>query len=176
MKKSDFWIFAIFEIVYLIVACLAGAIFADLAVKAVNYFTEISYSVSAVIHAAVSGVVSVGLCTFLAYRDGYRYAAFSWACSLCAAGIATVIHFGVGLATRFAPIAFGPTRNIAGLVSFGEFFIGDRVPKISYGALAAVGVVMMMVYVVGFVFGNRLGCGKRLRDRAETVGESSAVQ
>lgn len=174
MKKNDALIFAIFDLVYLVVACLAGAIFADLAVKLVNHFTAISYFASAVIHAAVSGAVSVFLCGLFAHRDGYRYTAFSWGGSLLSGGSAAVVHFGLGLATRFAPIAFGPTRNLAGVIAFGENFTKERVPKISLAVLAVTGFVMLMVYVGAFLLGNRLGCLKRLRDRADTMGEQTA--
>lgn len=174
MKKNDFLVFAIFDLIYLFAACLAASLVGFVVVWGVNLFYDTGYATDAGIRAAVVGLVSVGLCAILAYRDGYRYANFSWAESLLSAGIASAIHFVLGLTTRFAPIAFGPTRNLAGLGSFGGLFTAERVEKISFGVLIAVGAVMMLVYAVAFVLANRFGCQKRLRDRAETVDGQSA--
>lgn len=174
MKKHDSVVFAIFDLMYLVVACLAGALIGFIAVWGVNLFYPTEYVVDAGIRAGVVGLVSVGLCAVFAYRDGYRYASFSWSGSLISAGAAALVHYGLGLATRFAPAALGPTRNLAGLIAFGGFYNAERVSKIPFGTLALVGAIMMLVYAGAFVLAGRFGCARRLRDRAETMDGRTA--
>lgn len=174
MRKSDVAVFAIFDLIYLFATCVLASGLAFLVLWGVNLFVPISYAVRAVIHTVVVFAASVGLGAFFAYRDGYRYTNFSWGSSALSAGIAAMVHYTLGLALRFLPFCFGPVRNAAGLFSFGEFYTAERVEKIPFGALAAVGAVMMLVYVGAFVLANRAGCANRLRDCAEIVDGQSA--
>ena len=170
MKKHDLAVFAVFDLMYLAISCLAASVIGFVVVWGLNLFYDTGFAVDAGVRAGVLGLVSVGLCAVFAYYDGYRYASFSWRGSLISAGIAAAVHYGLGLATRFAPILFGPTRHLSGLIAFGEHYNEARIASIPLGTLALVGAIMMLVYVGAFLLAGRLGCANRLRDRAETIG------
>ena len=174
MKKHDLAVFAVFDLMYLVISCLAASIIGFLAVWGVNLFYDTGFAVDAGIRVGVVGLASVGLCAVLAYYDGYRYASFSFRGTLVSAGIAAAVHYGLGLATRFVPVLLGPTRHLSGLIAFGEFYNAERIAAIPFGTLALVGAIMTLVYVGAFLLAGRLGCANRLRDRAETIGEVTA--
>lgn len=174
MNKSDWAVFALFDLFYLFAACFVASLFGFLAVWGTNLLAEVSFAVKAGIRGVILAGGSVAVCGFFSYRDGYRYATFSLGESLLSAGLAATVHFGLGLATRFAPLFFGPTRYFAGLISFNEHFVAERLGRIPLGTLALVGVLMLLVYVGSFVLFGKLGCARRLRDRSETVSGHSA--
>lgn len=169
MNKNDLAVFAIFDFLYLLVACVAASLFGFLAVWGVNLFAEVSFAVKAAVRGAILAGGATAVCGFLAYRDGYRYAAFSLKDSLLSAGIAAAVHFGLGLATRFAPLFFGAPRYLSGLFAFGGYFEAERIKRIPFGTLAVVGAILALVYVGVFILFGKLGCARRLRDREETV-------
>ena len=174
MKKHDSVVFAVFDLIYLAVACLAASVLGFIVLWGVNLFYPTEFVVDSAIRAAVSVLASVGLCSFLAYHDGYRYASFSWSGSLISASAAATVHYGLGLVARFVPALFGPTRHLSGLIAFGKFYNAERVSGIPYGTLALVGAIMMLVYAGTFVLASRFGCARRLRDRAETMDGCAA--
>lgn len=171
MKKSDWVVFAIFDFIYLIMSCLLAKLVSELVLWMIDRFVVLSYHDSAVISAVTLAVVSVVLVGVLTYRDGYRYATFRLTSSLLSAGAASLLHFAIGLVTRFAPVLFGPTRHIAGLASYGSFYnSAARAKEIPFGMLAVWGLVMLLVYAAVMLLMNLVGCRKRLRDRAKTMG------
>ena len=169
MNKNDLAVFTLFDFLYLLAACFAASLFGFLAVWGVNLFVEVSFAVKAAVRGVILAGGTMAVCGFLAYRDGYRYAAFSLKDSLLSAGIAAVAHFGLGLATRFAPLFFGATRYLSGLFAFGGYFEAERIKRIPLGTLALMGAILALAYVGVFVLCGKLGCAHRLRDREETV-------
>ena len=175
MRKNECVVFGLFDLVYLLTGCLLAKLLASLILRFANVLVPVSYYGGAILTAITITVISLALIGVLTFHDGYRYASFDPVSSVVAAGAASILHFGVGLATRFAPILFGPTRDLAGLISFGSFYNSvARVEKIPFGALAVVGLVMLLVYAGVMVLMNWLGCRKRLHDRAKTTGADGA--
>ncbi len=171
MKRNDWAVFGIFDTVYLVTVCLLGKLVADLIVKLVDLFVPVSYHAGAVISVIFTTLVSVVLLGILAFRDGYRYAAFDPIGPL----IASAAHFALGLLSRFWPLLCGPTRHLSGLISQGGFYnSAQKVERISFGTLALVGMIMMLVYAAVLLLSSYVGCRKRLRDRAQTLGEDGA--
>lgn len=175
MKKNECVVFGFFDLVYLLTACLLARLLSTLLLRFANVLVPVSYHAGAILNVVTITVVSLALVGVLTFHDGYRYASFDPVVSLISAGAASLIHFGLGLATRFAPILFGPTRDLAGLISYGSFYNSPaRVEQISFGSLAVVGIIAMLVYVCVMLLMNWLGCRKRLRDRAITTGADGA--
>lgn len=175
MKKNDCIVVGLFDLVYLLSACVVAKILAGIGVRFANVLVPVSFYAGAIISVAVEAAVTLALICILAFHDGYRYAVFDRTISLVSAGAAALIHFLLGLALRFTPLLFGPVRDLAGLISFGSFYnSAARIQTIPYGALAAVGIVTAMVYAGAMLLMNFLGCRKRLRDRSETTGAGEA--
>lgn len=175
MRKSDAVVFAIFDFIYLITACLLAKLLADLVLKAADLFVALSYRQGAVISVIAVTVFSIAILGVLTFRDGHRYASFELSTSLVSAGAAAVLHFLIGLAARFAPLLFGPTRHLSGLISLGGFYNAvEKTKEIPMGTMALVGILIMLVYVAVMVLMSYLGCRKRLRQRQEIMGSDEA--
>ena len=175
LKKNDVIVFANFDFIYLMTACLLAKLLGDLVLKAADLFVPVSYHHGAMISVVSVAVISLALVGLLTFRDGHHYASFHFASSLLSAGSAAILHFAIGLLTRFVPILFGPTRHLAGLISFGGFYNSvERTKQIPFGTLAVVGLLMMLVYAAVMILMGYIGCRKRLRDRAETTGSDEA--
>ena len=175
MKRSDVPVFAIFDFIYLVTACLLAKLLGDMILTVTDRFVPVTFHGGAIISVISVSVLSLAIVGVLTFRDGYRYASFDFVNSLLSAGIAAAVQFLLGLATHFWPIFFGPTRHLAGLISFGGFYnTATRIKQIPFGALAVVGLVVMLVYVAFIVFMGYIGCRMRLRDRKKTLGTDEA--
>ena len=173
MKKSDVTVFGIFNLIYLTVSCLLASLICAMVLWAVRFAVPIDFAAEEIVRAIVTGLASMALCAVLSYRDGYHYARFSFAGALLSAGAAAAVHFALGAVTRFWSVAFGPTKSLAGWIRYGGLLTEERMDHVSFGLLALVGALIMLVYIAVFVLFGWLGCKKRLRDRAETQGEST---
>ena len=174
MRKHDAIVFSVFDFAYLAASCLLASLLGFLVVWGVNLVYDFGFVADTVIRAVAVGLGAVGLCSVLAYYDGYRYANFTLGGYAVPALIAATAHFILGLACRFPSVLFGATKHLSGLIAFGQFYNAERMAKIPFGTLALVGVIMMLVYVAAFVLSAKLGCAKRLRDREETVNGQTA--
>lgn len=174
MRKNDVAVFGIFNLIYLTVSCLLASLACAMVLWAVRFAVPgIDFAGEETVRAVVTGLASVALCAVLSYRDGYHYARFSLVGALLSAGAAGAVHFALGAVTRFWPVAFGPTKSLAGLIRYGGLLTEERMAQVSFGILALVGALIMLVYIAVFVLAGWLGCKNRLRDRAETKGEST---
>ena len=174
MRKHDAIVFSVFDFAYLAASCLLASLLGFLVVWGVNLVYDFGFVADTVIRTVAVGLGAVGLCSVLAYYDGYRYANFTLVGYAVPALIAAAVHFALGLVLRFPPVLFGATKHLSGLIAFGQFYNAERMAKIPFGTLALVGVIMMLVYVAAFVLSAKLGCAKRLRDREETVNGQTA--
>ena len=174
MRKSDCVVFVIFDCIYLFAAGLMSHLIGSLVIKAVERFVDLDFSGEAAVLSLVILGCMAAMIAILSYRDGYRYATFDTVGSTVAAGVAGLVYFLVGIPFRFAPVVFGPTRHFAGLVAYGDRYASDLVGEISLGIMIAVGVIILLVYAAVTVLAGYVGYRKRLRQRAELMGDQTA--
>ena len=171
MKKDECIVFGIFNLIYLFAACFVARTLAFLLLRLIDVFVPVSFHTGAIIGGVTMIFVTVAMMAVLSFFDGYRYAQFDPSTALISTGAAAAIHWVLGLLVRFFPLLLGGVRDVAGLISYGTFYnSASRVKEIPFGTLAAVGVILSMVYVLTAFLMKRFGCRKRLRDRAETTG------
>ena len=176
MKKDECIVFGIFNLIYLVVSCFMARTLAFLLLRLLDVFVPVSFYAGAIIGGILMVAVTIVMMAVLSYFDGYRYAQFDSAVTLISAGAAAAVHYAIGLLARFFPLLFGGVRDLAGLISHGSFYnSASRVTEIPFGTLAAVGLILSMVYVATVFLMKRFGCRKRLRDRAETVGTAETA-
>ncbi len=177
MRKNDCIVFGIFDLIYLLTSCLLAKILADVVIKLVNVFIPVDYFGGAVICVVGVSIASLILMSVLTFRDGYRYARFDGITALISSLAAAIIHFALGLLTRFEPLLCGPTRHLSGWISYGSYYNNlEKTESIPFGTLAVVGAIMMLVYAAVMILSGYLGCRKRLRDREGTVGDTEASE
>ena len=174
MRKHDAVVFFAFDLAYLLVSCLLASLLGFVVVWGANLVYDFGFVADTTIRTVAVGLGTVGLCSVLAYYDGYRYANFTFSGYTMPALIAATVHFVFGLVLRFPSALFGATKHLSGLAAFGNFYNTERIAKIPFGTLALMGAIMMLVYVAAFVLSAKLGCAKRLRDREETVNGQTA--
>ncbi len=172
MRNKDLPILAFLNFLYLLVACVAAQLFTRLILRFTVLFVELDFVAASVIRLVTLLVISLGLFSFLGYKDGYRSASFTKA-EAVPVGIAALVHFLICLVFRFSPWLAGPTRHIAGFLSLGAAYNAtERVQEIPFIALIAVGLFMAALWVGGFLLSSYVGFRKRLCDRAALTGNN----
>lgn len=174
MKKRDVAVNAVVHLVFILLSCLFAGIFSSMLVKLADKFVELDFIWSAGIRAVALSLISVFFVFFFSYKAGYHTADFDRREMILSSLLASAVHFLLALVTVFAPFISGATKLVGGFITFGDnFTVESQISQIPMLTLALMGIVVALVYAGLLVVGSYVGVKKRLRDRAELLGENS---
>lgn len=177
MKNRDIPLYAVFDLLYIIVSAVAARLFSNIAVKFVDLLVELSFFSASIIRVITLSLFFFGLVCFFAYKSGYREARFDKVESAAAASSASLLHFLLGLLFAYTPWLFGATKHIAGFLAFGiNYNDSELVAEIPMGILVAVGLLHAILTVGFMVVCHFLGFRKRLAHREALVGVQKEEQ
>ena len=118
MRKHDAIVFSVFDFAYLLASCLLASLLGFVVVWGMNLVYDFGFVADTAIRMVTVGLGAVGLCSVLAYYDGYRYANFTPVGYAVPALIAAAVHFALGLV-----LLLGGTIPRTGVVNEKTFML-----------------------------------------------------
>ncbi len=173
MKNKDVPILAFLNFLELAVACASAELFTILLIRFTVLFVELSFFTASIIRLISLLAISVGLFSFLGYKEGYRAAHFTPSEAIPAVSLAALVHFLICMPLRFTPWLAGPTRHIAGFLSLGSAYNAtERIEEIPFYWLMIVGLFMAAIWAGSYLLSSYVGFRKRIRDRGLLTGNN----
>lgn len=173
MKNKDVPILAFLNFLELAVACASAELFTILLIRFTVLFVELSFFTASIIRLVSLFAISVGLFSFLGYKEGYRAAHFTPSEAIPAVSLAALVHFLICMPLRFTPWLAGPTRHIAGFLSLGGAYNAtERIEEIPFYWLVIVGLFMAAIWAGCYLLSSYVGFRKRIRDRGLLTGNN----
>ncbi len=177
MKRRDIPIYAIFDLLYIIVSAVSARLFSNMVVKLIDLFVELTFFSASIVRVITLLLFFFGFIGFFSYMCGYREARFDKVESAAAASASSLFHFLLGLLLAYTPWLFGATRHIAGFIAFGiNYNDNELIAEIPTGILAIVGLLHACLTVGLMVVFHFLGFRKRLKYREELIGTQKENQ
>ncbi len=177
MKRRDIPVYAIFDLLYIIISAVTARIFSNMIVKAVDLFVELEFFAASLIRLVTLFLISFVLMGFFAYMSGYREGRFDKVESAAAASASSLFHFLLGMLFAYTPWLFGATRHVAGFLAFGiNYNDNERIAEIPFWLLSAVGLVTACLTGLLLVVCHYLGFRKRLSHREALIGSQEVEQ
>lgn len=168
MKIRSAAISALFDLCYLIGACLITMLAEALVSNIINHIVVLSYAALTVIRIVVYSIGVTAFMGVIGYYEGYREAKCPVGESLCGVLLAAIPHLLLAMLFRFQGFISGPVRFTAGLLHNGSRITYDSlVNETPYGLFVLVFVAFAVLYALTFTVAKYLGAQRRVVDRAE---------
>ncbi len=177
MKKVDILVSSIVYAVYMLLSCLVIMCAEILAIKIINLFVVTDYLSLCIIRAAIYTIGVNALLAIISYREGYRSAHFSVIGTAVSGAVASILHFIFALLFNFEAFSSGGVRFITALIRFGSSlnsntFMGT-LTRVDFIPFFFINALVYIAVMIGF---GKLGEYKRLADREDLTGNSSAKE
>lgn len=174
MKKRDIIVNAAVDLVFTLIACVFAGIFSSMVVKLVNKFVELSFIANAGVKATSLLLFAAFFLVLFSYKHGYHSVCFEKVETVCAAILACLAHFALGLVTAFSTWIAGATKPISGFITYGSNYMSEtQTQNIPIITLIIAGAGMLFIHAGLLVLGTYVGTKRRLSDRAELLGENA---
>ncbi|MBO5305903.1 MAG: hypothetical protein J6B12_03985 [Clostridia bacterium] len=173
MRNKELPTLALLDFLSLLIACVAAELLTKLVIRFSILFVELSFVSASIVRLVCLLVISVGILSFIGYKEGYRSAGFVLSEALPAMSLAAVVHYLICMLLRFTPWLAGPTRHIAGFLSLGAAYNAtERIEEIPFYWLAIVGFVMAAAWTGCYLLSSYVGFRRRIRDRGLLTGNN----
>ena len=174
MRKSDIWLNTLIYALYMILSCVVVMLVEAFITRVIGTLWALKPLDLCWIRAVIYPVGVTALLGIMAFREGYRAAAFSVWVTIISAALASVAHLLFALLFSFEAFAGGGAKFIALLVKYGkklnmssfkgELKLFDSIPYFFILAVLYIGVMILC---------GKLGAMARLRSRKELTGSQS---
>jgi hypothetical protein len=172
VKKKEILVNGIVYFVVILISCFFARIFSNITVKIADLFVEQTFFSASGIRAVTLFLYSAFFTALFSYMIGYHTVCFQKSETLPASLVAVAFHFLLSLITLFSPWVAGATKHVGGFIAFGSRYTkAEHMLYIPIITLIIIGVVTALVYAGVFTMGVYVGTKKRLKDRAELMGE-----
>ncbi len=172
MKRRDIPVYAILDLLYIVVSAVSARVFSNIIVKIADLFVELDFFSASIIRVITLLIFFFGFVGFFAYVSGYREAKFDKVESAAAASASSLFHFLIGMLLAYTPWLFGATRHIAGFIAFGvNYNDNELIAEIPTGTLVIVGLLHACLTVGVMVVFHFLGFRRRMKNREALIGE-----
>lgn len=119
MRKSDYLIDAIYNLIVITACCAIFSVAATLVCKIIASFIEAEFFTYAVIRSVVMTVGTLGAVCAVKYKEGFKASDFSIKVSVIGNSLGALAHVIVGLVLSFSPIFSGSPLYLSGIVRYG---------------------------------------------------------
>ena len=172
MKKT-FFIDSGIQFLYVFSACILNLLISGVALKMIDTFVLLDYSVLCIIRMAVSAIAVAGILGALTYMLSYRKASFSagYFSGTFFAGVA--LQLAVSLLFKFRAFISGGVMYLAGIFEHGTALSAEGWEYVGIIDYLLAFLIFTAVYYLTCVVCGKVAVKKRLRDRAELIGENN---
>ena len=172
MKKTFFLDVGI-QFLYIFSACILNLLISGVALKIVDTFVLLDYSVLCIIRMAVSAIAVAGILGALTYLLSYRTASFSagYFTGTFFAGVA--LQLAISLIFKFRAFISGGVMYLAGIFEHGTALSAEGWELVGIIDYLLAFLVFTAVYYLTCIVCGKVAVKNRLRDRAELIGENN---
>ena len=172
MKKT-FFLDAGIQFLYIFSACILNLLISGVALKIVDTFVLLDYSVLCIIRMAVSAIAVAGILGALTYLLSYRKASFSAGYFTGTFFAGAALQLAISLLFKFRAFISGGVMYLAGIFEHGTALSAEGWEYVGIIDYLLAFFIFTVVYYVTCVVCGKVAVKKRLRDRAELIGENN---
>lgn len=172
MKKT-FFIDSGIQFLYIFSACILNLLISGILLKMVDTFVLLDYSVLCIIRMAVSAIAVASILGALTYLLSYRKASFSAGYFTGTFFAGAALQLAISLLFKFRAFISGGVMYLAGIFEHGTALSAEGWEYVGIIDYLLAFLIFTAVYYVTCVVCGKVAVKKRLRDRAELIGENN---
>ena len=172
MKKT-FFIDSGIQFLYIFSACILNLLISGILLKMVDTFVLLDYSVLCIIRMAVSAIAVAGILGALTYLLSYRKSSFSAGYFTGTFFAGAALQLAISLLFKFRAFRSGGVMYLAGIFEHGTALSAEGWEYVGIIDYLLAFLIFTAVYYVTCVVCGKVAVKKRLRDRAELIGENN---
>lgn len=172
MKKT-FFIDSGIQFLYIFSACILNLLISGILLKMVDTFVLLDYSVLCIIRMAVSAIAVAGILGALTSLLSYRKASFSAGYFTGTFFAGAALQLAISLLFKFRAFISGGVMYLAGIFEHGTALSAEGWEYVGIIDYLLAFLIFTAVYYVTCVVCGKVAVKKRLRDRAELIGENN---
>ena len=171
MRKSDYLIDAIYNLIVLFACCAVSSIAAALVCKIISSFVEAEFFTYALIRSIIITLGTLGALLAVKYKEGFKVGEFSLKESLIGSSVGALSHAIIGLIFSFMPLVSGAPLYVIGMIRYGTMLDEELITSIHPLLTLGVAVVFATVYVVLANFVKSYGAQSRKIEKYRLTGK-----
>ena len=171
MRKSDYLIDAIYNLIVICACCAVSSILAALVCKIISSFVEAEFFTYAIIRSVVITLGSIGAICAVKYKEGFKAGEFVAKEAVIGTSIGALAHVLVGLLFSFIPLVSGAPIYVIGMICHGAMLDEELITEVNPLLTLAVAVVLGIIYVTVASLAKSYGAQSRKIEKYQLTGK-----
>ena len=171
--KKNFLIDSGIMFIYIFSACISNLLIAGVTLKIIDAFVLLEYFALSTLKMAVSGIAVAGILGALTYLLSYRKASFSTGYFSAPFFAGTAVQLALSILFKFRTFISGGVMYLAGIFEHGSDIYAEGWEYVGIIDYLLAFLIFTAVYYLNCIICGKIAVKKRLRDRAELIGENN---
>ena len=171
--KKNFLIDSGIMFIYIFSACISNLLISGVTLKIIDAFVLLGYFTLSTVKMAVSGIAVAGILGALAYLLAYRKASFSTGYFSATFFAGTAVQLALSILFKFRTFISGGVMYLAGIFEHGSDIYAEGWEYVGIIDYLLAFFTFTAVYCLTCIICGKIAVKKRLRDRAELIGENN---
>lgn len=170
MRKSDYLIDALYNLIVISVCCAVSSVAAALVCKIIASFVEAEFFTYAVIRSIIITLGTLGALYAVKYKEGFKAGKFSLKESVIGGAIGMLAHALIGLAFSFMPFVSGAPLYIVGMIQYTTMLDEELIMEVSPLFTLVAALVLAAIYVSVANLAKSYGAQSRKIEKYQLTG------
>lgn len=168
--KKNFLIDSGIMFIYIFSACISNLLIAGVTLKIIDAFVLLGYFTLSTVKMAISGIAVAGILGALTYLLSYRKASFSVGYFSATFFAGAAVQLVLSVLFKFRTFISGGVMYLAGIFEHGTELSAEGWEYVGIIDYLLAFLVFTAVYYLTCIVCGKVAVKKRLRDRAELIG------
>ena len=171
--KKNFLIDSGIIFLYIFSACILNMLVSGLVIKIIDAFVLLEYFALNIAKMAVSGIVVAAILGALTYLLAYRKASFFARYFSATFFAGTAVQLALSILFKFRTFISGGVMYLAGIFEHGSDIYAEGWEYVGIIDYLLAFFIFTAVYCLTCIICGKVAVKKRLRDRAELIGDNN---